>query len=32
MFDPIERWEEFLAEVQAMPDFAWKEGIIANAK
>jgi len=32
MFDPIETWEEFLAEVQAMPDFAWKEGVIENAK
>jgi hypothetical protein len=29
MFDPIETWEEFLAELQAMPDFVWKEGASA---
>jgi hypothetical protein len=32
MFDPIETWEEFLAELQAMPDFVWKEDAIENAK
>jgi hypothetical protein len=32
MFDPIAIWEEFLAELQAMPDFVWKESVIENAK
>jgi hypothetical protein len=32
MFDPIAIWEEFLAEVQTMPDFVWKESVIENAK
>jgi hypothetical protein len=32
MFDPIETWEEFLAEMQAMPDSAWKDGLIEKAK
>ena len=32
MFDPIAIWGEFLAEVQAMPDFVWKESVIENAK
>jgi hypothetical protein len=31
-FEPIETWEHWLAEVQAMPDSALKEYALDNAK
>jgi hypothetical protein len=31
-FDPVETWEQFLAEVQAMTDFHGKASIIDKAK
>ena len=32
IFDPIEAWEQWLAEVQAMPDFPMKDYCIESAK
>ena len=32
MYDPIEIWEEFLAEMQVIPALLLKEQIIAKAK
>jgi hypothetical protein len=32
MFDDIETWEQFLVEVEAMPDFFLKDSVIENAK
>jgi hypothetical protein len=32
MFDPVETREQFLAEVQAMPDFLGKVSTVQNAK
>jgi hypothetical protein len=31
-FDTLETWERFLAEVEAMPDFAGKDQTISHAK
>ena len=31
-FDTLETWEQFLAEVQSMPDFFGKESVVENAK
>jgi hypothetical protein len=31
-FDTLETWEQFLAEVQAMPDFLGKASTVQNAK
>lgn len=31
-FETLERWEQFLAEVEAMPDFQGKASTINNAK
>jgi len=31
-FDTLETWEQFLAEVQAMPDFLLKDSVMENAK
>jgi hypothetical protein len=31
MFDDIETWEQFLAEVQSMPDFLLKDSVVENA-
>jgi hypothetical protein len=31
-FETLERWEQFLAEVQAMPGFLLKESVVEHAK
>jgi hypothetical protein len=32
MFDPSEKWEEFLRMIESLPDFLLKEQIILRAK
>jgi hypothetical protein len=31
-YEPLQIWEQFLAEVEAMPDFRLKDRVVQNAK